>query len=160
MYRNDLGTPYLALLASAALFLSGWLDGRLAAQLAEAPLDHLTVGQIAMFAFAMLLLLYAAIGALSVWFEGRELRPAREVQRPGGAAVAAGLLGALALVVLSGTFTHLIARELVQGTTAPRLEGGLVAAIFVVAAFLLTLHKRFVMAREVWAEDEDDEVPW
>jgi hypothetical protein len=161
MYRNDTGIPFFALLGSAALFLAAWLDGRYVGQLAHKPLASLTTGQIAMLAFAILLLIYGVIGYLSVWFEGRELRPGRRApDRPGIAVLLLAALLTVALVADAGLLVRIIARASSTTPSPDALEGGVLSAMFIVVAALLILLKKYLMAREVLVEDAHDEVPW
>ncbi len=159
MYRNDTVIPFFSILFSAALFLMAYLDGQHIARLAGHTPEELSVGQIGLMAFGIVFFLYGAIGYLSNWLEGEELRPHRKLADPGNTHVI-GIVLSLLAVALSGFFARVILYDLQNETTFPALEGGLFGAIFLVAALLLVMYKKFYQDEEVLTEHEDSEVPW
>ena len=159
MYRNDTVIPFFSILFSAALFLMAYLDGQHIARLAGHTPEELSVGQIGLMAFGIVFFLYGALGYLSNWLEGEELRPHRKLADPGNTHVI-GIVLSLLAVALSGFFARVILYDLQNETTFPALEGGLFGAIFLVAALLLVMYKKFYQDEEVLTEHEDSEVPW
>lgn len=155
MFRNDPLVPFYALLASAAAFLAAWLYGR-----NLGPQPALSVGQIGLMSFGMLLLLYGVIGLASVWFEGRELRPGRRLPRQGTAPLIVGLLLCVADVVLAGAFVRLVIHGLTTQTPSPRAEGVATGALFLCTAALLAVYKKYFVSDEVTTDDLGSEVPW
>ena len=160
MYRNGRYIPFLALCGAAALFFAAYLDQRHLEQRAGMVPEALSVGQIGMMAFAALFLVYGAIGYISIWLEGTELRPMRRKKSPGVAPVIAGILLSAFLAALAGSFARLIYTELVTAFVSPSLEGAMAASIFIVAALLLLLYRKYFIEDEVLVEDERGEVPW
>lgn len=155
MDRNDPLVPYYALVLAAAAYLATWLYGRhLGAQPA------LSVGQIGLMAFGTLLLVYGAIGLVSVWFEGRELRPGRRVPSRGVVPTFVGFVLATGAAVLSGMFVRVIAHGLATETSTPRVEGVVAGGLFLCAAALLVLYKKYFVEDEVTTDAYDSEVPW
>ncbi len=160
MYRNGRYIPFLALCCAAALFFAAYLDGRQMEQRTGVEPEELSVGQIGMMAFAALFLVYGAIGFISAWLEGTELRPMKRKKNPGRIPFLAGVLLAALLAALAGSFARLIYKELATGVVTPSLEGTVAAGIFLVAALLLLLYRKSFIEDEVLVEDERGEVPW
>ena len=145
----------------AALFiLAAYLDGTQIAQQTGKTNAALSVGQIGMITFGVLLFVYGAIGSISVWLEGQELRPGLIRKSPGTFPVIAGVILSALLVALAGFFVRLIYHELAAGITASALEGAIAGTIFLVAAFLLLLYRKAFVDDEALVEDEHMEVPW
>jgi hypothetical protein len=153
MSRNGTTLPFLALVLSAVGFLAGSLVGRPGAR-------SLTVPQLALVAFAMLLLIYGTIGYASIWLEGVAPQPGRRAVRAGLFAVAVGLVLVLAEVVLGGLFARTMLAEMRSRHIDGALEGGLFGGMCLVAAALLLLYKKLFLGQEIVAESERSEIPW
>ncbi len=160
MDRNHPGIPFLAMLLSAALFLSSYLEGRHVALVTGNAPEALSTLRIAVVAFAMLLLIYGAIGFVSILLEGTELRPRVRAPRLGVGAVIGGLLLSGVLVVLAGLFVGIFVRATPRGPSDIALEGVLVGGMFATAALLVVLVRKVTVRDEVVAENEQSEVPW
>jgi hypothetical protein len=130
MYRNGRLIPSLAFLGAAALFLAAYLDGRQITQHTGRVLKALSVGQIGMITFGVLLFVYGAIGYISIWLEGRELRPGKRKSSPRAGVFVACLILSAVLVALAGSFVRLIYYELTEGIAASALEGAIAGTIF------------------------------
>lgn len=155
MVRNDPLIPFYAVLAAVAAFLAAWLYGRhLGAQPA------LSTGQIGLMTFGILLLVYGVIGLVSVWFEGRELRPGRRLASRGAVPLVVGLLLCLADAALAGIFVRLVMHGLTTHIPSPRAEGVATGALFLCTAALLAVYKRYFVSDEVTTDDLRSEVPW
>ncbi len=149
MQRNGPLLPLIALVAAVALFLAVGL--RLARGGDARP--ALSVVQIGMIALGMALFLYGAIGALSIWLEGRELRVQQVPARLGRPTLIVGWIGVVALVVLSGVFARLIWTSAAGGVQDTMVQGSLAAAICLLAAVLVLVYRRGAVADEVAAEE-------
>ena len=160
MFRNDTIIPFLALLAGLGLGLMAYLDGQHIAGLAGRAPAELSVGQIGLVAFAIVFFLYGAIGSISAWLEGEELRPGKHLSRLGRAPVVIVVALSLALVALSGLFVNAVFRALETGKNAPAVQGGLIALSLVIAAVLLAIAKKYLVGDETLTEDEHQEFPW
>jgi hypothetical protein len=160
MFRNDTIIPFLALLISFGLGLMAYLDGQHIAGLAGRTQAELSVGQIGLIAFGIVLFLYGLIGSISAWLEGEELRPGKHLPRLGRTPVVIGVILAVALVVLSGLFVNSVFRALETGKNAPAVQGGLIALSLIIAAVLLAITKKYLVGDETLAEDEHQEFPW
>jgi len=158
MYRNDRVVPFFTLLFAAALFLMSYLDGRHITALAGKP-EPLSVGQIGLISFGLVLVVYGIIGYISVWLEGEELRPGVHKARPGAAQWVGMALSALA-VALSGLFVQAIVHSLRTQQNHPAAEGIIFGAISLTVAGLLMVYKHYYQDDEVHVESEDSEVPW
>jgi hypothetical protein len=157
MKRNDAGTPFAAMLFAGLLLAAA----RMGALRGLGPTaGHLTVFQVGALTFAVVLLVYAAIGLLSVGLEGRELRPGMHPAPGGRGALAAVLLLCVALVSAAGLLVHTVFFELLHRAADPRLEGGLLGSLFGLAAVLLAVVGRSFLRREALLEDARSEVPW
>lgn len=161
MFRNDTAMPFFALLLGAALGLMAYLDGQhIARLLGETPKD-LSVGQIGLVAFALVLGLYGIVGLVSVWLEGTELRVGTHAPRASMPALLVAVLLALGLVVLSGLFVRSIRSSLVSNTVAPLEQGLLFGGMMLCAAAALAVYRKAFVAEEAIAEDErGDGFPW
>lgn len=155
MLRNDPLVPFYALVASAAASFAAWLYGR-----HLGPQPALSVGQIGLMAFGMLLLVYGVIGLASVWFEGRELRPGRRLPRRGVAPMVVGLVLSVVDAALAGIFVRLVVHGLATETSSPGPEGVAAGALFLCTAALLALYKRYFVEDEVTTDEQGSEVPW
>lgn len=158
--RNDPGGPLAALLGAAVFFWGArvygiWIVGR-----GPGGPVPLSVVQIGLMAFSMLCLVYGSIGLVSVWLEGRELRPGMRRPRAGRGILAAGLLGVALLVAAAGFFSGLIIGDLKTGRSHPERDGLMAGVIFLLGAFLLVFYRRFFMDEVAEADDERSEVPW
>ncbi|MEJ2667895.1 MAG: hypothetical protein P8Z81_12490, partial [Deinococcales bacterium] len=142
MYRNDRVIPFFTLLFAVALFFIAYLDGRHITALAGGKVQPLSVGQIGLISIGIVLLVYAVIGYVSVWLEGRELRPGTHPAKPGGAQWVGMALSALA-VALSGLFAQSIIHSLRTQQTHPAVEGALFGGISLTVAGILALYKRY-----------------
>lgn len=160
MFRNDTLVPFFALLFGVALGLMAYLDGRHITQLAKAAPKDLSVGQIGLVAFGMVLVVYGLIGLLSVWLEGEELRPGKHSRRSGTGVLAFGLALVVALVVFSGLFVRSIISSQNSGAVDAAQQGALFAGMMLSGAALLALYKRYFIGEEAIAEDERGEFPW
>lgn len=159
MYRNDRVIPFFTLLFAAALFFMAYMDGRHITALSGGKPQPLSVGQIGLITFGLVLLAYGLIGFISVWLEGLELRPGIHLARPGRGQWVGIVLSVLA-VALSGLFVQGIVHSLRTQQTDPALEGTIFAAISACVAGLLMLYKHDYQDDEVHVESEDSEVPW
>jgi amino acid transporter len=160
MDRNNAVGPVVFLLLSVAFFLVAFVSRRtIMPRTGPAP-EALTTLQIALVAFAMTFLIYAAIGLASVWLEGEELRPHRRVPQPGRLALAAGVGLCVLLVAVSGLFFHVIVQGITASKLPPIVEGCVAGSMSVVAVAALLLYQKCFMVHEVSAEDEHTEVPW
>ena len=159
MERNDTVLPFFGLLLAVGLFLTAYLDGRHIRALAGGAAQPLSVGQVGLLGLGIALLVYAAIGFVSVWLEGEELRVGTHRPEPGRRMWLGMLLSALA-VALSGLFVQAIRHSLRSGENHPAVEGAIFACISVTVAALLALYKHDGQDDEVWAEPNDSEVPW
>lgn len=156
MDRNAPYLPAIALLAALALFLAVHFT---------VPASHsgpvaLSVVQIFMVVLTLVFFIYGAIGTLSVWLEGTELRVRRVPPRPGLGAVVGGLVGAVALVLIAGFFGRLIWTAAPGGRQDTFVQGSLAALIVFIAAGLVLLLRWATVADEVSTEDERTEIPW
>ena len=157
MERNGPLLPLVALLAAAGLFAGARLMMAPAAPPAPRVLSSVQLGMVAL---SMALFLYGAIGSISVWLEGLELRVGRQPARPGRIAVTVGLAGAVVLVTLSGLFARLIWTAVPGGPQNTLVQGSLAAAICFLGAGLVLVYRRSAITQEVVVEDERSEVPW
>ncbi len=160
MYRNDAVVPTFALIFALALFYMAFLDGQHVAALEGRMPEVLTVGQIGLMAFGMVLSLYGFIGLLSNWLEGAELRPGKHYPTPSSLPMVAGAVLALLLVAVSGFFARTLAFSFVNSYNVPALQGGLFAAMMLLMALMIAIYKKFFMEEEVLAEDEHSDFPW
>lgn len=160
MYRNDYVLPAYALVLSLALFLIAYLDGRHLAALAGHPLDHLSSGQYGLLAFAISLLLFAVIGFVVVWLEGKELRPTKRRARPTRAAFFAVLVTAGLLVATSGVFVQAIRYSQRTQENNTMAEGILFGIVALLVATVLALYKRYFQDEDIRTESMESEVPW
>lgn len=163
MYRNDTVVPYFALVFSAALFLMAYLNDRMRVVHEAGVVPHLTVGNIGLMAFAMVLFVYGFIGLMSNWLEGSELRPGKHEPEPSSLPMVAGVVLAILLVVLSGFFvrTLIFANNPEIGYyNATTLQAGVFAAMMLTLALLIAIYKKFFMQEEILAEDEKGDFPW
>jgi len=159
VYRNDRVVPFFALVLALALFLVTYLDGRHIAALEGHAPEEFSVGQIGLVALAMVLLLYALIGFVSVWLEGTELHPGLRRANPGNTHII-GIALSLVTVALSGLFAQAILTSQRTQEIHPRLEGVLFGVIALLVAAVLALYKRHYQDEDVRAESETSEVPW
>ena len=159
MYRNDRVIPFFTILFAVALFFLAYLDGRHITALEGGVPQPLSVGQIGLVSLGIVLLTYGLIGYVSVWLEGRELRPGTHKARPGNAQWVGMALSALA-VALSGLFVQAIVHALRTQENHPAVEGAIFAGISLTVAALLALYKHYYQDDEVGVESEDSEVPW
>ncbi len=160
MYRNDTVLPFFGVLFGVALWYMAYLDGLHIARLAGHTPEELSVGQLGLITFGIVFFLFGAIGYVSAWLEGSELRPGKH-EPPGGAApMVVVFVLALLLVGLSGLFVNAILYGLTEGPLKPAFMGQLAAAILLVMALLLIVFKKFFVEDEVLVEDEHSEVPW
>ncbi|WP_027882062.1 hypothetical protein [Meiothermus rufus] len=160
MYRNDTIIPFFALLFSAALFLMSYLNGQRIAVLTGHKPEELSVGQIGLMAFAAVLFIYGAIGYISAWLEGQELRPGRHFPEPSTSPLVAGIVLVLLLTAMGGFFVQLLVYSAQSGQNPTWLQGGFFAAMALIIAALLAIYKKFYQREEVVTEDEHSEVPW
>jgi hypothetical protein len=151
MERNDPGTPSLALLGALLFYGLAFVEHRAGV---------LSTVAICLMTFATMFLLYGTIGLLSVWLEGRELKPEPRRTSAGRGALAVGLGLAGILVCLAGLFTRVILAELAGAPVDGAREGGLAGGMFFVIALLAVLYRRAFIPGEVLAEDARSEVPW
>lgn len=159
MYRNDRVIPFFTLVFAAALFLMSYLDGRHITALSGGKPQPLSVGQIGLISLGLVFLVYGIIGFISVWLEGRELRPGVHKARPGKAQWVGMALSVLA-VALSGLFVQAIVHSLKTQENHPGAEGIIFGAISLTVAGLLMVYKHYYQDDEVHVESEDSEVPW
>lgn len=160
MYRNDTVVPFFALLFGVALGLMAYLDGRHIAQLSGRAPKDLSVGQIGLVAFGLVLVVYGLIGLLSVWLEGKELRPGKHQPRPGVLVLALGLALAVGLVALSGLFVRSIISGFNSGSSDAAEQGALFAGMMLTGAAMIALYKRSFIGEETLSEIEHGEFPW
>ncbi|RIH87587.1 hypothetical protein Mlute_00896 [Meiothermus luteus] len=163
MYRNDTVVPYFALVFSAALFLMAYLNDRLRVVHEAGVVPHLTVGNIGLMAFALVLFVYGFIGLLSNWLEGSELRPGKHTPEPSSLPMVAGVVLSLLLVMLSGFFvrTLIFANNPEIGYyNATTLQAGVFGAMMFILAVLIAIYKKYFIEEEVLAEDEKGDFPW
>lgn len=163
MYRNDTVVPYFALVFSAALFLMAYLNNQMRVVHEAGVVPHLTVGNIGLIAFAIVLFVYGFIGLMSNWLEGSELRPGKHEPEPSSLPMVAGVVLAILLVVLSGFFvrTLIFANNPEIGYyNATTLQAGVFAAMMLTLALLIAIYKKFFMQEEILAEDEKGDFPW
>ncbi len=160
MYRNSVFGPFFFLLLSVAFFLATFLSRQKTILRTGSAPEALTTIQIGLIAFAMTFLIFAAIGFASVWLEGQEHRPRREVPRPGRLAFAMGMGLSVILVAMSGLFFHVILRGITATKLPPIVEGCVAGGMSVVAVILLLVYQKYFIVHEVVAEDEQGEVPW
>lgn len=163
MYRNDTVVPYFALVFSAALFLMAYLNNQMRVMHEAGVVPHLTVGNIGLMAFAMVLFVYGFIGLLSNWLEGSELRPGKHEPEPSSLPMVAGVVLSLLLVMLSGFFvrTLVFANNPETGYySATTLQAGVFASMMLILALLIAIYKKYFVPEEVLAEDEKSDFPW
>jgi len=163
MYRNDTLVPYFALVFSAALFLMAYLNNQMRVVHEAGAVPHLTVGNIGLIAFAMVLFIYGVIGLMSNWLEGSELRPGRHQPEPSSLPMVAGVVLSVLLVVLSGFFvrTLVFANNPETGYYNPStLQAGVFASMMLLLALLIAIYKKFFIEEEILAEDDKGEFPW
>ncbi|WP_027878521.1 hypothetical protein [Meiothermus cerbereus] len=163
MYRNDTVVPYFALVFSVALFLMAYLNDRMRVVHEAGVVPHLTVGNIGLMAFAMVLFVYGFIGLMSNWLEGSELRPGLHQPEPSSLPMVAGVVLSILLVMLSGFFvrTLVFANNPELGYyNATTLQAGVFAAMMLILALLIAIYKKFFMPEEVLVEDEKSDFPW
>jgi hypothetical protein len=124
---------------------------------------HLTVGNIGLMAFAMVLFLYGFIGLMSNWLEGSELRLGKREPEPSSLPMVAGVVLSILLVILSGFFvrTLIFANNPELGYyNATTLQAGVFGAMMLILALLIATYKKYFMPEEVLAEDEKGDFPW
>lgn len=160
MYRNDTVLPFFGILFGVALWYMAYLDGLHIARLAGHQPEELSVGQLGLITFGIVFFLWGAIGYISAWLEGGELRPGREEAEGGAAPMVVVFVLALLLVGLSGLFVNTVLYGLTEGPVKPSFMGQLTAAILLVMTLLLVVYKKFFVDDEVLVEDEHSEVPW
>ncbi len=159
MYRNDRVVPFFALVLSLALFLIAYLDGLHIAALEGHAAEEFSVGQIGLIALGLVLLLYAAIGFVSVWLEGTELHIGQRRAQPGNTHYV-GIALSVVTVAASGLFVQAMLTSQRTQQNHPRLEGLLFGIIALLVAAVLALYKRHYQDEDVRAEPETSEVPW
>jgi DMSO/TMAO reductase YedYZ heme-binding membrane subunit len=160
MYKNDTVVPIFALIFSIAMFFMTYLNGQRIAALQGRMPEELTVGQIGLMAFAMVLFIYGFIGLLSNWLEGAEMKPGKHTPEPSSLPVVAGVVLSLLLTAIAGFFARTLAFGSVEGYHKASLEGGLFAAMMLLIALLVTIYKKFFMDEEVLAEGGKSDFPW
>lgn len=160
MYRNDTVLPFFGILFGVALWYMAYLDGLHIARLAGHTPEELSVGQLGLITFGIVFFLFGAIGYISAWLEGSELRPGRHEAEGGAAPMVVIFVLAILLVGLSGLFVNAIVYGLTEGPVKPAFMGQLAAAILLVMTLLLVVYKKFFVDDEVLVEDEHSEVPW
>jgi hypothetical protein len=160
MYRNDAVVPAFAVIFSIALFWMTYLDGQHIALLEGHTPAELSVGQIGLMAFAMVLFVYGFVSLISYWLEGAELRPGKHMPAASSLPVVAGVVLAVLLVAIAGFFARALAFGATIGYHNAALQGGLFAAMMLLIALLVTIYKKYFMGEEVVAEDEKSDFPW
>jgi len=160
MYRNDTVLPFFAVLFGVALWYMAYLDGLHIARLSGYTSEKMSVGQIGLVTFGIAFFLWGAIGYVSAWLEGSELRPGHEEAEGGAAPMVVVFVLALLLAGLSGLFVNAVLYGLTEGPVKSSFMGQLAAAILLVMALLLVVYKKFFVDDEVLVEDEHSEVPW
>ncbi len=160
MYRNDTVLPFFGILFGVALWYMAYLDGVHIQNLLGHTPEELSVGQLGLITFGIVFFLYGAIGYISAFLEGSELRPGRHEAEGGVAPVILTIVLTLILVALSGVFVNAIAYGLTEGPVKSSFLGQLAAGIFLIMALLLVIYKKHFVDDEVLAEDEHSEVPW
>lgn len=160
MYRNDTVLPFFGILFGVALWYMAYLDGLHIAQLAGHQPEELSVGQLGLITFGVVFFLWGAMGYISAWLEGDELRPGRHAAEGGAAPMVVTVVLALLLVGLSGLFVNAVLYGLTEGPVKVRYLGQLASAIFLVMTLLLVVYKKYFVDDEVLVEDEHSEVPW
>lgn len=128
--------------------------------------DHITLPEIFLVSFAILLLTYGIIGLYSVWAEGEELRPGVHRVRSTPLAMLGMLAALLSTLVFSALFVRQIFTSL-QGWMASEpilpnvtMEGFYAAMILLSLAVVLGLYKKYFMDGEALVEDASGEFPW
>jgi hypothetical protein len=160
MFRNDTLAPFLALVASVPLAFATWATRRRAAEITGQLPPSLTSVQIALLALSALLVIYGCVGLLSVWLEGRMLRPGVRSPTAAVAALAIGIVSSVAIVVLAAFLVAAVRSDLRGEHVAPVREGAILAAISLLCAIVLTVYRKYFMQEEALVEEEDSEVPW
>jgi amino acid transporter len=160
MYRNDHVLPAYALVLSLVLFFIAYLDGRHLAALHGGPLEELSSGQIGLVGFAMVLLIYAVVGFVVVWLEGKEPTPVHKPAKPTRRQFLTVLVTAVVLVAASGVFVQAILYSKRTQETHTALEGVLFGIVALLVATVLALYKHYFQGEDVTTESQDSEVPW
>ena len=160
MYRNDAVVPAFAIIFSIALFWMTYLDGQRIALLEGHTPKELSVGQIGLMAFAMVLFVYGFVSLISYWLEGAELKPGKHLPAPGSLPMVAGVILSVLLVAIAGFFVRALAFGTIAKYHSASLQGGLFAAMMLLIALLATIYKKYFMGEEVLAEDEKSDFPW
>jgi hypothetical protein len=163
MYRNDTVVPYFALVFSVALFLMAYLNNQMRVVHEAGVVPHLTVGNIGLMAFAVVLFVYGFIGLMSNWLEGSELYPGQHNPEPSSLPMVAGVVLSILLVLLSGFFVRALVfanNPEIGYYNATTLPAGVFAAMMLIMALLIAIYKKYFMPEEVLAEDEKSDFPW
>lgn len=160
MYRNDRVVPGFALVLSLGLFLIAYLDGRHLAALHGGPREELSAGQIGLVGFGVVLLVYAIVGFLVVWLEGRAPVPIRKPAKPTRRQYLVVLVTAIALVAVSGIFVQAILFSKRTQQTNTAVEGVLFGLVALLVAAVLALYKHYFQDEDVRTESMESEVPW
>jgi len=161
MARNDALIPFWALVIAVALGWAAYLDGsRVAVLSGGTGPAALSVGQIGLATFSLVLAVYGMMGLVSVWLEGVELRPGRHTPEVGVGPVAAAILLAFLLAAASGLFVQDIRRSLQTDQIHALNEGVIFGAMALLSALLIIVYKEYMVGEEAIAEDEHSEVPW
>jgi hypothetical protein len=163
MYRNDTVVPYFALVFSVALFLMAYLNNQMRVVHEAGMVPHLTVGNIGLMAFAVVLFVYGFIGLMSNWLEGSELYPGQHNPEPSSLPMVAGVVLSILLVLLSGFFVRALVfanNPEIGYYNATTLQAGVFAAMMLIMALLIAIYKKYFMPEEVLAEDEKSDFPW
>lgn len=157
MYRNDRVLPIYSLILALALFLIAYLDGQHLAARAGHELDHLSSGQYGLVAFGISFLLFAVIGFVVVWLEGKELRPTYKQATPSRGAFVAVLVTSFFLVAASGIFVQAIQYSQRTQVNNTAIEGLLFGIVALLVATVLALYKRYFQDEHVKTEALESE---